>query len=269
MTATGGLIIRHAEPVMGTLVSFDLRPRGMSRRQTGQALARACSILHDADEVFSLYRPDSALSRLRRGELRIDECPAEIAEIIDRCHTARDLSGGWFDPWSAAEGFDPTGLVKGWAAGRAAAELRHAGIAAAMVNAAGDIVAFGRPGSDRAWQIGIRSPDAPDRLSCVVEATGAIATSGTYERGPHIWNPRTGAAATAACSATVCGPDLTVADALATGLIAAGHAGLGAVRDAGYEALIGMPSDRWACTPGFPFAGRRPALPLEAQSRQG
>lgn len=253
----GEVIFRHAEPVMGTVVSFDIRPRGVPHQRTRAALARACAILHHADEVFSLYKPTSALSRLRRGALTISACPPEVREVLDLCHQAYERSEGWFDPWALGAGVDPTGLVKGWAAQRAADALAQEGIGAAMVNAAGDISVFGRPSPMRPWRVGVRAPDRPDRLLCVVAAEGAVATSGTYERGDHVRDVRTGGPATAASSATVCGPDLAYADAFATGLLAAGDAGLGAVQRAGYESLIVRRDGSLASTGGFPFLHER------------
>ncbi|MEA2449752.1 MAG: FAD:protein transferase, partial [Thermoleophilaceae bacterium] len=175
--------------------------------------------------------------------------PDEIAEVLDLCAGAKHASGGWFDPWAIPGGVDPTGLVKGWAARRAADCLRDAGAEAAMVNAAGDIVTFGEPEPGRPWRLGIRDPLAPDRIAWVIEVRdGAVATSAAYERGDHVTDPHTGAPARAALSATVTGPDLALADALATGLFAAGAAGLprvdalpgwsGLVVDAGGEAYL-------------------------------
>jgi FAD:protein FMN transferase len=120
------------------------------------------------------------------------------------------------------------------------------------VNAAGDIAGFGRPAGGHGWVVGIRSPTAPDELLCAVEIAEAIATSGSYEHEEHVRDPRSGAPAAAAISATVCGPDLAVADAFATGLLAAGEAGLAPVQRAGYEALIVAPDGAWAQTKTFP-----------------
>lgn len=203
-----------------------------------------------------MYRPDTPLARLRRGELAIEQCPPEIREVPELCERARRLSGGWFDPWAMPGGFNPTGLVKGWAAERACRSLADAGVGAAMVNAAGDISLFGRPDDDEPWGIGIRSPQAADRLLCAVEARDAVATSGSYVRGEHILDPDTGAPARAAQAATVCGPELAVADGLATGLIAAGVAGLAALEGSGYEALVIAPDSAIVHTTGFPFAGQ-------------
>jgi thiamine biosynthesis lipoprotein len=73
----------------------------------------------------------------------------------------------------------------------------------------------------------------------VVELDGAVATSGGYERGHHILDPGSGRPAKALLSATVTGPDLALADALATGLFAAGERGLSAIAALeGYDALI-------------------------------
>lgn len=246
------VIYRHAEPVMGTVVSFDVRPQGLAMDCTRAAVSRACAVLHRADDVFSLYRPDTPLSRLRRGELALADCPPEVAQVLDLCQRARLASNGWFDPWALPGGLDPTGLVKGWAAREAAAALRSAGVGAAMVNAAGDIASFGRPCDQEAWVIGIRAPEAVDRLACVIELTGSVATSGNYERGDHIWDVAHGRPADGVLSATVCGPDLAIADALATGLTAAGEQGLEPVTRAGYEALLLLEDGALASTAGFP-----------------
>ena len=239
---------------MGTVVSFDLRPRGLSRTRSRAALTAACALLHRADAVFSLYKPSSPLSRLRRGELALAECPTEVSEVLEECERARALSGGWFDPWASGGAVDPTGLVKGWAAREAAALLARSGFGAGLVNAAGDIALFGGPAPAQGWRVGVRSPEAPERLLCAVAVDGAVATSGSYERGDHVRDAHAGGPARAAVSATVCGPDLALADALATGLLAAGNAGLGSVTAAGYEALVVAPDGAVRTTSGFPYA---------------
>ncbi len=248
----GEVILRHAEPVMGTVVSFDVRPQGLPIDTTRAAIAAACALLHRADDVFSLYRNDTPLSRLRRGEVSLDDCPPEVAAVLKLCERAKLASGGWFDPWSLPGGVDPTGLVKGWAAREAATVLASAGIGAAMVNAAGDIASFGTPQGQDAWVIGIRAPESPERLACVIELHGSVATSGDYERGSHIWDVKASRPATGVLSATVCGPDLALADALATGLVAAGAAGLDQVESAGYEALLLLEGDGCVTTSAFP-----------------
>jgi FAD:protein FMN transferase len=53
-----------------------------------------------------------------------------------------------------------------------------------------------------------------------------VATSASYERGPHIIAPAAGSTVTTLASATVVGPDLATTDAYATALYAAGTTGL-------------------------------------------
>jgi thiamine biosynthesis lipoprotein len=248
------------EAVMGTVIVLDVYP---SPAATSAQLAhirnlteRAAAVLHRADEVFSTWREDSPVSRLRRGEITAEEAPAEVAGVIAACTAARELSGGWFDPWAMPGGFDPTGYVKGWAAQRAVAVLAPAdGVCGAMVNAAGDIASYGQMPGGQPFRIGIANPAAPRLLAEVVELAGAVATSGSYERGPHLIDPRSGAPTARAASATVTGPDLGLADALATALAVAGPDGLAFVEAiGGYAGLtIGFDGNRLS-TPGFPFA---------------
>jgi thiamine biosynthesis lipoprotein len=51
---------------------------------------------------------------------------------------------------------------------------------------------------------------------------GAVATSGLYERGLHVVDPRQRRPATDLAAATVIGPDLAMADAYATTAVAMG-----------------------------------------------
>jgi thiamine biosynthesis lipoprotein len=248
--------IHHLEHVMGTVVAIDVYPNGQPwGPEPTLGMARARAVLRRADAIFSTWKQDSPMSRLRRGEISCEEAPEEIAEVLERCVVARNISGGWFDPWAMPGGIDPTGYVKGWAAQRALAELVSSGVSGAMVNAAGDIAGFGGPEPTTGFRIGVVDPFAPGQLACVVQLTGAIATSGCYERGAHLIDPHSRRPMARAASASVTGPDLGLADALATALAVAGQAGLRLIEAIeGYEGLIvdfdGIP--HW--TDNFPFA---------------
>ena len=171
--------------------------------------------------------------------MALEEAPPELAQVLALCADATARSRGWFDPWAMPGGVDPTGLVKGWAAERALRALRAPGVDAALVNAGGDLAAFGRPAPDEGWRIGIRHPWRPDALACVVHVDAAVATSGTYERGPHLLDPRTGRRRASAASATVTGPSLALADAFATALAVGGDDALDAVAElSGYEGYL-------------------------------
>lgn len=238
---------------MGTVVSFSLIDAPTSPHE---AVHAACAELHRIDEVFSTFKPGSAVSRLRRGELGPCGLPADLEEVLARCRLAAEITNGWFDPWAMPGGVDPSGLVKGWAVDRAAAILRTRGTRSALVNGAGDIACFGRPPAGGPWRIGVRHPWRADALAAIVECDGgAVATSGTYERGEHLVNPRTGGQRAAVASATVIGPDLAVADALATALAVAGEELLPSVLELdGYDAhLVGWDGTEHT-TPGTRLA---------------
>ena len=250
--------IVHVEQVMGTVVSFHLHVRSSSPEPSatvGPALERACAELHRADAVFSTWKPDSPLSKVRSGALPLDAAPAEIGEVLDVCEYVRALTGGWFDPWAMPGGVDPTGIVKGWAVERALGALRVPDIAAASVNAGGDVAVLGRPDDQDSWRIGIRHPWRPDALACVVLVEHAVATSGTYERGAHLIDPRTGEANVRAASATVVGPSLTLADGLATALAVGGDEALSRIAEVPrYEGYLVRTDGSEAWTEGMPFA---------------
>lgn len=247
--------VRHVEYVMGTAVSIAIDPGPWGGGEVAPAMAAACARLHRADELFSPWKPASAVSRMQRRELRACDAPRDVTVVLELCRQARRSSEGWFDPWALPGGLDPSGLVKGWAAQDALSVLRGAGMAAAMVNAGGDVATFGRPDGERPWVIGIRDPADAGSCVCALRSPGAVATSGSYERGAHVLDPRTGLGADAGlASATVAGPEPAVADALATGLLAAGVGGLKWLASLpGYSALVIDSAGRLLPTLGLPL----------------
>ncbi len=214
---------------MGTVCSFLVHPGPAGQEAARIALGEACAVLHRADDVFSTWVPDSPVSRLRRGELALGDCPPEVAEVLQLAEVARRATSGWFDPWALPVGVDPTGIVKGWAVERAAGVLATAGVDGALVNCGGDIATVGSLPGGEPWRVGIRHPWRADALACILAVAGAVATSGTYERGAHLVDPRTGRPGSRAASATVTGPSLALADAFATALAVGGDDAFGPI----------------------------------------
>jgi thiamine biosynthesis lipoprotein len=139
---------------------------------------------------------------------------------------------------------DTDGVVKGWAAQRAADVLVAGGLRCFCLNAGGDVVTRGEPAPGRGWQVGIRHPADPGEMLAVLELRdGAVATSGTYERGAHIWDGRTGEPATQLVSASVVAADLTTADVLATSVLALGPDGVAWASAHGAAAVIAVTTD--------------------------
>jgi FAD:protein FMN transferase len=251
-----GCSTHHSEKVMGTVVTIDMRCDDLrAQHAIYPRLARARATLQRADGLFSTWKKDSPISRMRRGEISVGEAPAQVGMVLQACESARELSNGWFDPWAMPGGLDPSGYVKGWAAQHALDALVAPGVAGAIVNAAGDIATFGRAAGGGRFRVGIVDPKAPRRLACIVEIDGAIATSGGYERGAHLIDPHSRRARCLVGSASVTGPDLGLADALATALAVAGEDELSMLDQLdGYEGLIINRHGLWISTANFPFA---------------
>ncbi|MHA6758568.1 FAD:protein FMN transferase [Streptacidiphilus sp. PAMC 29251] len=217
--------LRHAEAVMGTVVSFDIRD-GASDAAARDALRQAVSWLHRVDAVFSTYRTDSQISRLGRGELTLADCDPEVAEVLALGEQAERASAGWFSV-RAGRALDPSGVVKGWAVERASAILSAAGCVRHSVNGGGDVQTCGEPEPGRGWHLAVAHPLHPGAFATLVSGSGiALATSGSAERGAHILDPRTGAPVDGGglASVSVVGRSLTAADIAATAAYAMGGA---------------------------------------------
>ena len=244
--------LRHAEHVMGTVVSFDVPAWAGQDPETG-ALGGAVRWLHWVDATFSPYRDDSDVSRLGRGSLALADCAPELVEVLSACAEISARSGGYFSTTPGGR-FDPSGYVKGWAIERAAAMLTAAGSAEHSVNGGGDVRCVGERESGQPWRVGIAHPLRPGSLALVVAGRDfAVATSGPAERGPHIIDPHTCSPATGLASITVIGSRLTETDAYATAAFAMGPAARDWVETLdGYEAFAITPYGTAWQTTGFP-----------------
>ncbi len=238
----------RVEHVMGTAFSVTVEatlPAGV--------VDDAFAWLRWVDLTFSTYRPDSEISRIDAGDLTVDRASPEVRQVLARCGELTDLTDGWFTAVGAA-GLDPSGLVKGWSIDVAAMILRMGGAQTFSVNGGGDIVCGGSPGEPgRGWRTGVRHPHRVDAVATVLELCDqAIATSGTYERGAHIWGTGGGGIAREQLrSVSVVGPELGTADALATAVFAEGS-GRPAwlARFPRYELVLVTADDRLLTTPG-------------------
>src|SRR5690349_13692566 len=168
---------------MGIPMSVDVR--GAPNQQVERNAVRAAfDAMHEADRRFSRYLPDSEVSRYDGQELPSDD----LSEVLGIAERFGALSGGAFSIRRPDGSLDTDGVVKGWAAQRAADHLTAAGLTTFCLNAGGDVVVRGEPEPGRGWHVGVRDPSDPQAFCTVLEVRdGAVATSGTYERGEHVW----------------------------------------------------------------------------------
>jgi thiamine biosynthesis lipoprotein len=215
----------------------------VASREVEEAVRQVWSTLRLVDALFSTWRDDSELMRLRRGELDGADAHPWQEEVALLCVEAQHRTGGLFTAaYPGSGGYDPTGLVKGWAVEKAAAHLARVPGISWCVNAGGDIVAgAGRGERPTSWRVGIEDPRRPGTVAASLDlATGGLATSGTAARGRHIGDPRTGDAVDRAGSVTVWGPSLVWADVWATALFVDPVAGRGAMAayDPAYRSFL-------------------------------
>ena len=217
----------HNEEVWGTVVSFHIPEQRAAAAVVTKFLDQAIDFVHEIDRQFSTYKESSEVSKIRSGELSVSDASQRVKEIWRLCEVARDLTDGAFDPFQERlGGFDPSGYVKGWAADQIALMAAKLGITRLHINAGGDLTLRGGLDDARPWMIGIQHPKKAGSIAAVIPIRdGAVASSGTYERGAHIYDSGTGAIAIGALATSVYGPDGGLADALATALMVAGREG--------------------------------------------
>jgi thiamine biosynthesis lipoprotein len=207
----------------GTVVVIEATSSALDEATVSAAVDGVEQFFFSVDQDFSTYKEDSQVSRIRRGELKIEDASEYVQQVWALCEFSREITMGAFDPWKAKGGFDPSGLVKGWAAEVGAQMLVEAGVENLLINASGDIVLRGGKPEGGPWNIGIASPDDVEKYVKFFDVIdGSVATSGDYEKGAHIVDPHTGLIAIGARSATVIGPDGAICDALATALMVDG-----------------------------------------------
>lgn len=223
--------MRILATAMGVPLSFHLpEHRGLAAADPGAAravVADAIALLEDAERRFSRHLATSELSALRRGDLAPDDASPQLREVLALGAAAHRASSGAFDI-VAPDGLpDTDGIVKGWAAQRAAELVTSRGVPDLCLNVGGDVAVHGGPEPGRPWAVAVRHPRDPRDVVAVVHVSdGAVATSGTSERGGHLWDGRTGRPAAGLASLTVVAADLVTADVLATAAFALGEPGV-------------------------------------------
>jgi FAD:protein FMN transferase len=216
-------MIQEVRILMGmpiTVAIVDIPPRGL--------LDRVFAYFAEVDRRFSPFKPDSEVSTLDGARLGPDALSPEMREILALADCTRQETDGYFDIRRPGGRIDPSGIVKGWAVRNAARQIAAAGVENFFVDAGGDIQCRGRDPDGQEWKTGIRNPFNETEIIKVVTPRGhGIATSGTYVRGQHIYDPhRPGRAIEDIVSLTVVGPDVLDADRFATAAFAMGRYGI-------------------------------------------
>lgn len=222
--------------IMGLPMSVHVRGPHARGEAVAAAVEQAYAELRTDEAMFSIWRHDSPVSRIRDGRDSLRDAHPRIRHVASLCELAGQRTGGAFSAWLPdGEGttrFNPTGLVKGWsveqAFGKLVGRLHELGAHDALINAGGDIAVHCSRTDTPPWTVAVEDPrDRSRLLRTVAVRTGAVATSGTAARGHHITDPVTGVPARGLLSATVIGPELTWADVYATAAFVKGPTAVG------------------------------------------
>jgi thiamine biosynthesis lipoprotein len=191
---------------------------------------------HEIIQRLSPFKPDSELCQFQRGGLSEDQVSDEMKKIMKACKEAEKLTDGYFSAYFEDK-FNPTGYVKGWAIAEAGKVIEKHDYKTYCISVGGDILA--RSNTGKVWKIGVQDPsDKTKILDKLSISNGAVATSGSYERGGHIINPKTKKPNNELTSITVVGPDIIMADVLSTAGFAMGKKGIDFVNHQnGYKAI--------------------------------
>ena len=284
--------LRRARPLLGTIV--ELVVDGLGKKAARAAMADAFAVVAEVQRRMSWHDPASVLSRINREAaeraVEVDDWTFAVLSAAAEMHR---VSAGVFDvtiaPHLEALGFLPAtgalrgaasftdvelrpdrtvrfrrpcmridlgGIAKGFAVDQAVAALQRSGVPRGLVNAGGDLRAFG----DGGFPVAIRHPDDPRAtLTTVALKNAALATSAHYyadrlvpgcTAGPII-DPQSGAQARRIRTATVRAETAMLADALTKVVMLAGETALPTLTHFHADAIFVATGAEALCSPGW------------------
>lgn len=217
--------MKYTKLIMGMPITVEIQDSEVQ----AEAFDKIFAYFKKVDEKFSTYKKDSEISKINRGELNLKNASPDMQKIFQLAEETKKLTNAYFDIKRQDGQYDPSGLVKGWAIYEAAGLLENSGYKKFFVEAGGDIQTCTKQIDDKKkWSVGIRNPFNREEIVKVVYLENeGMATSGTYIRGQHIYNPhKPGEKLTDIISLTVIGPNIYEADRFATAAFAMGKEGI-------------------------------------------
>lgn len=177
------------------------------------------------DEKFSPYKQNSEVTKINDNSLKTANASSDLKKVLKLAQITKEKTNGYFDVYNKNM-FDPSGIVKGWAIHNASKILDKLSYQNYCIEAGGDIQTKGLNKDRNKWAIGIRNPFNLKEIVKIMHLNGeGIATSGIYERGNHIYNPK-GNIKNEIVSITIIAPNIYEADRFATSAFAMGQSGI-------------------------------------------
>jgi len=242
--------MKQTKQIMGMPVTVEV----IGKDVKSSDLAGVFKYFRSIDQSFSTYKALSEISLINSGKITLSEISPDMKKVFELAAKTKKETGGYFDIQRNGQ-LDPSGIVKGWAILNAANLLRKKGYKDFYIEAGGDIQSSGKNASGEAWKVGIRNPFNTNEIIKVINLTNqGIATSGTYEKGGHIYNPKSEekSASGNIVSLTVIAKDVLEADRFATAAFAMGEKGINFIENLpGIEAYMVDKSGIATLTTGF------------------
>jgi len=213
--------MKKTEIIMGMPITVEIvDPKGIKYFDIVFAYFR------EIDNRYSTYKNDSEISQINTG-LQKSKWSVEMKTVLGLCEQTRKDTNGYFNIEHNGKR-DPSGLVKGWAINNAAGMLREKKITNFYIEAGGDVQVNGKGPKHQSWTVGLRNPFNSEEIIKTIEvSTEGVATSGTYIRGQHIYNPfHPDSPIEQVKSLTIIGPNIYEADRFATAAFAMGLEGI-------------------------------------------
>jgi thiamine biosynthesis lipoprotein len=214
--------MKQTKLIMGMPITLEI----VDEHVSGKDFHDIFAFFRTVDQKFSPYKKLSEVSKINRKELTVNEYSQEMLEILNLSQEVKKKTQGYFDVYHKGY-LDPSGIVKGWAIQKAAEMLRMRGFRNFFIDAGGDIQVDGLKNGKK-WRVGIKNPFNTDEIIKVIYLSNeAIATSGTYIRGEHIYNPlKKNKKIVEIVSLSVLSKTILEADLLATAAFAMGKKGI-------------------------------------------
>ncbi len=206
-------------PITIEVVSFE---------EAHSVITRAFEYFKAVDERFSTYKSTSEITSINREDIPKEKWSPEMREIFSLAEQTEKDTKGYFNIKRPDGILDPSGIVKGWSIRNAAIILQEEGCSNFFIDVGGDVQTRGHNEEGFEWSVGIRNPFKQREIVKVLYPHGhGVATSGTYVRGQHIYNPYAPhTPITDIVSLTIIGPDVYEADRFATPAFAMGREGI-------------------------------------------
>jgi len=222
--------------IMGMPITIEI----INKKNLGNIFSEIFDYFIYIDKTFSTYKKSSEISQINLKKKLLKDASSDILEVLRLSDITKKETNGYFDIKRNGK-IDPSGIVKGWAIYKATLILKNKKFKNFSINAGGDIQVFGKNKKGENWKTGIQNPFNTREIIKILSLTNkGIATSGSYIRGAHIYNPKKkNDKLINIVSITVIGPNVYEADRFATAAFAMQEKGISFIESLkGFEAYM-------------------------------